>query len=351
MTRRSGSSTDASPGEGESRGELDSEQTLADTDQTVSDLDQTAADADRAAAGRDRESSDRDQRFSDADQRASDRDQETAEHQEAGDVDAVETQRERRFTRAQRAETSAARAETATTRTHTALGRVETAESRDDAATARDAASAARDLAAAARDRLATHSDHGPDASARQSAASDRAAAAEDRAHAADDRAQARADRDQLGHALSEAQFDDLTGTYRRATGTVALRGEVARAHRTGGRLVLAFVDVDALKAHNDREGHASGDTLLMDVVESIRSKLRAYDPVVRFGGDEFVCALFDADLDDARNRFDGIRAALEQVSHSASISVGFAVLEPGDTLEDLITRGDAALYEDKHRT
>jgi len=68
----------------------------------------------------------------------------------------------------------------------------------------------------------------------------------------------------------------------------------------------------------------------------------------VRFGGDEFVCALADADLNDARKRFDAIQAVLEQTHEGASISVGFAQLQTGDTLDDLIAHGDAALYEAK---
>jgi diguanylate cyclase (GGDEF)-like protein len=112
---------------------------------------------------------------------------------------------------------------------------------------------------------------------------------------------------------------------------------------------VLAFADVDELKAHNDRQGHAAGDQLLLTVVEAIRSKLRSYDPIVRFGGDEFVCALTDADINDARHRFTEIDAALAE--QAASISVGFAELHPNDTLDQLIERGDHSLYQAKQRT
>ena len=154
-----------------------------------------------------------------------------------------------------------------------------------------------------------------------------------------------------LRAALADAHFDELTGTYRRTMGTVALQAEIDRVQRSHGRLVLAFVDVDALKAHNDREGHAAGDELLLDVVTSIRSQLRSYDPVVRFGGDEFVCALANADLRYARGRFRDIQTKLEEHHPGASISTGFAQLETGDTLETLIARGDAALQQAKqHR-
>jgi diguanylate cyclase (GGDEF)-like protein len=132
--------------------------------------------------------------------------------------------------------------------------------------------------------------------------------------------------------------------------GNVALQGEIDRAHRNASRLVMAFVDVDALKAHNDRGGHAAGDDLLRDVVASIRSKLRSYDPVVRVGGDEFVCALSGTDLGGAQSRFDSVQAALSEARKGATISVGFAQLQHGDTLDDLLMRGDAALYAAKQQ-
>jgi diguanylate cyclase (GGDEF)-like protein len=225
---------------------------------------------------------------------------------------------------------------------------VSVAAQRDEAARARDLASEARDLAAAARDRAALD-EPGPDGALRRAAA-DRQRAAEDRRHAAEDREQAHLDREVLRAALAEANFDDLTGAYRRAMGTVALQAEIDRVQRSHGRLVLAFVDVDALKAHNDREGHAAGDKLLLDVVTSIRSNLRSYDPIVRVGGDEFICALADADLDYARNRFGDIQTTLEQNHPGASISVGFAQLKTDDTLDSLIARGDATLQKAKQQ-
>nr|MDQ6915129.1 GGDEF domain-containing protein [Actinomycetota bacterium] len=176
----------------------------------------------------------------------------------------------------------------------------------------------------------------------------DRARAAADRDRAAADRDQAAIDREHARAALLHAHVDELTGSYRRGVGILALQREIDRARRSGGRLVLAFVDVDGLKELNDREGHAAGDALLIDVVETIRSHLRSYDPVVRFGGDEFLCALSDLDLDSARTRFAEIQAALREVREGCSVSVGLAALRSDDSLEDLTARGDAALYEAK---
>jgi diguanylate cyclase (GGDEF)-like protein len=83
-------------------------------------------------------------------------------------------------------------------------------------------------------------------------------------------------------------------------------------------------------------------------VVTAIRTKVRSYDPIVRFGGDEFVCGLSDTDLDEASRRFEEIREALRDADAGASVSVGLAALRPTDSLRDLTARGDAALYRAK---
>ena len=132
--------------------------------------------------------------------------------------------------------------------------------------------------------------------------------------------------------------------------GEVALQHEVDRARRGDDRLVLAFVDVDELKSLNDRDGHPAGDALLKGVVATIRAKLRSFDPVVRYGGDEFICALAGTDPEDAGRRFAEIQDELARDYDDAGISVGVVELAPDETLDDLIVRGDAALYAAKGR-
>ena len=226
------------------------------------------------------------------------------------------------------------------------------AEARDEAADARDKSAAARDDAAALMDpELGERVDPTRAARLRVWAAADRAQAAADRERAARDRADAARALKQARADLELAQLDDLTGAYQRRLGELELTNEIVRAHRTNGELVLAFVDVDALKVRNDREGHAAGDALLRSVVAALRSHLRSYDPIVRVGGDEFVCALSNTDIDGARRRFDEIRGALREADDGGSISVGLAALGSDDGLRELAARGDAALYRAKRET
>jgi diguanylate cyclase (GGDEF)-like protein len=211
---------------------------------------------------------------------------------------------------------------------------------RDRMADARDRAADERDRAADARDRADVCSslpDPERGAGDREHAACDRRLAAHDRRLAAHDRRLAARDRELAG-------LDGLTGALRRERGVMDLQREIDRARRSDGRLVLAFVDVDGLKAINDHHGHAAGDQLLRDVAAALLNGLRSYDLVVRHGGDEFVCALPGTNLDGAKRRFAEVATKLAEKNRRASVSTGLAELADPDTLEELIARADAAL-------
>jgi diguanylate cyclase (GGDEF)-like protein len=139
---------------------------------------------------------------------------------------------------------------------------------------------------------------------------------------------------------------DELTGARTRMFGLEEVSRELDRAQRTGGTLVLAFVDVDGLKQVNDDKGHLAGDALLKLVGETIRASVRPYDLVVRYGGDEFVCGMSSMSVLEATARFDRIAAALASVSPEHSVTFGIAEAERGDGLQELLARADAALLE-----
>lgn len=168
---------------------------------------------------------------------------------------------------------------------------------------------------------------------------SDRVEAADDRDSASDNRGASAGDR-------AAASLDELTGAYRRGAGFVELERELARARRTEQALVLAFVDVNGLKEINDSRGHPAGDRVLREVVVTLRAKLRVYDLIVRFGGDEFLCAIPGISMDEAAERLGGVNAALGASADRGSVTTGLADLHPDDSLQDLITRADSALYQ-----
>lgn len=168
-------------------------------------------------------------------------------------------------------------------------------------------------------------------------------AAAADRDLAALHRHEAALDRAASG-------IDELTGALRRRSGLPALQREIDRCRRSGATLALSFVDVDGLKEINDTYGHLAGDQLLRAVATHVRASLRAYDVVVRFGGDEFVYSLAGAELGAAEARFDRILDSLADAAPGHSATAGFAQLTPEDTLEALIARADADLCRRRRR-
>jgi diguanylate cyclase (GGDEF)-like protein len=335
------------------------EQTRADHEQTQADREQTGSDRDQSSADRDQIAADRDQLASDADQAASDRDL-AAGGGQRGHEDSDLT---RARTTRTRLDTSRERLGTARARHETGVGRDASARARDLAAEARDAAAAARDQDAAERDvelsQLFADDGRQPAPSReemilravrdRQQAQADRELAALHRAQAADDRLQAARDRESAARdravAASERRAnatDPLTGAWSRGPGLTELEREISRARRGNGRLVVAYVDVNGLKAINDTHGHAAGDALLTRVVGALRSNLRPYELVVRVGGDEFICALSDAHIDDVRRRFEEIAEQLKADQTVAAITVGFAELSEADSAVDLVNRADS---------
>jgi len=233
-------------------------------------------------------------------------------------------------------------------RDRTADDRDQRAEAHDLESEARDERAEARDDRAEARERAADGVDSGA-AADRAGALRDRRGGASDRTQAADDRDAASADRVLSARDRVASSIDELTGAYRREAGVLELERDMARAKRTSQPLALAFVDVDGLKATNDSLGHAAGDQLLCETAESIRAHLRSYDLIIRFGGDEFLCALLDVTVDDAAKRFARVNEDLAATRH-ASVAVGLAELEADDAPEDLIARADEAMYVERQQ-
>jgi diguanylate cyclase (GGDEF)-like protein len=342
-----GSSGELAPGKARkgTDGEVSGDETTSDQDHTSSDLDQTGSDQDQTWSDHDQTASDRDQRSADEDQLASDDDL-------AAGGDPVAHDR----TAAARERTTHDRDAVSALRDEGAEARLQTADDRDRAAARRDRGAEARDALARMHDQqsgadaspadivLRAERDRARAAADRVKAANDRARAAADREEAARERAEALRHRDESAEDLRRATTDELTGARTRTFGLDEITRELERAHRTGGTLLLAFVDVDGLKEVNDTQGHLAGDALLRLVGETIRANVRPYDLIVRYGGDELVCAMPNLSALEARTRFQKIAAALTAVSPDHSITFGLAAAEPAENLQELLARADTDL-------
>ena len=320
---------------------------IGETDDYVAERDQAASDRDQTASDQDQTWSDHDQTASERDQRSADEDQQAADDDLAAGGDATIHHRSalaRERSGQDRDAVTDLRAESADARMQTAANRDRAAEARDRGAKGRDALARLHDLdddADASREDILLRAERD-----RARAAADRAKAADDRARAAHDRQHAARERATSADNLKLATTDELTGAWTRKFGLEEVSRELERAHRTGATLLLGFVDVDGLKTINDANGHLAGDALLRLLGELLRANVRPYDVIVRFGGDELLCAMPNLNAHEARARFEKIAAGLAAVDAEYSITFGLAEAEPADSLEDLIARADGDLID-----
>lgn len=160
-------------------------------------------------------------------------------------------------------------------------------------------------------------------------------------------------DRVKVERALrDQALRDPLTGVHNRRAGKMALQ----RAWQgvIGGGLPLSVIvaDIDHFKNINDTWGHAAGDRVLVAVSDALRHCLRTSDVLVRWGGEEFLVIAAGCPLGSAVDLAERMRKAVSTCSDpeagQVTLSLGVAQWRPGDAVEDLVRRGDVALYRAK---
>lgn len=167
------------------------------------------------------------------------------------------------------------------------------------------------------------------------------------------------------------ATIDPLTGLFNRRQFAALAKNEFARARRYQRPLTLLMFDLDLFKHVNDAYGHAFGDQVLQRLAAALQSKLRPMDIFCRYGGDEFIVLLPEADAAEGQEIAEGMRQAaadLEIAVPEASsgiavetgapgtanihitISLGVATLTAAqDSLEALMACADQALYRAKN--
>ena len=160
-----------------------------------------------------------------------------------------------------------------------------------------------------------------------------------------------------LQNAEQNANVDTLTGLFNRRWLEHIWERESTRCAFNDKPLCMLMLDVDYFKAYNDRHGHLAGDYALCLVAHTLRQQLRPKDSMVRFGGEEFIILLPDLAQEEARAIAERLRSSLERIEHfyapigelpGVTVSIGLAQMQPRDSLQALIARADAALYEAK---
>jgi two-component system cell cycle response regulator len=155
-----------------------------------------------------------------------------------------------------------------------------------------------------------------------------------------------------------QATHDALTGLLSRASVFEALQTELVRASRERRPISVLMVDLDRFKQINDTHGHQSGDSVLREAAQRMKSCARRYDSLGRYGGEEFLVVLPGCDAAAAFAQAERLRESLASAPFATNAgalhvtcSIGVscrAEPSPGDT-EALIREADEALYTAKH--
>jgi len=155
------------------------------------------------------------------------------------------------------------------------------------------------------------------------------------------------------------ASHDDLTGAFNRRHFMELLHDERERSHRTQQPYSVALFDLDHFKTINDRFGHAAGDAVLRDFCTLVQAHMRVTDRFARWGGEEFVLLMpVTTPVESASLAVERIRSAVASHDWSGTaqlpadmrvtMSAGVATCVRGESVEALLARADAALYQAK---
>ncbi len=152
--------------------------------------------------------------------------------------------------------------------------------------------------------------------------------------------------------------IDELTGLKNRRGFFALAEQELKVAHRQQQQVVLFFIDLNGLKRINDDLGHATGDLALRDAATVLAQTFRESDLLARLGGDEFVALTRSQDQDvvyavksrlaDQLTRFNAAKIR----PFVLDVSIGAAPVSDvgSETIDTMVARADAAMYEDKRR-
>lgn len=152
---------------------------------------------------------------------------------------------------------------------------------------------------------------------------------------------------------------DPLTGVYNRRYLDRVLPTEKDRAERFERPFALLMLDLDDFKTVNDRYGHRQGDHILVAFAQALQRNVRSIDAVIRFGGDEFLVVLLETDAEGADKAARRIREKVLQALDSSpsvptdakiGVSVGLAVRNPGENVDEKLAEADHRMYSEKRR-
>lgn len=148
---------------------------------------------------------------------------------------------------------------------------------------------------------------------------------------------------------------DSLTGLLNHIAFKLRLEGEIDRSRRERQPISLAMLDIDHFKKINDTYGHPMGDRVIQGLAQLMRKRLRKFDILGRYGGEEFAVAMPNTQpalaidiMNELRESFGKLRFESSQGEFTCTFSCGVVTALPPDNAASLVTAADDALYQAK---
>lgn len=146
---------------------------------------------------------------------------------------------------------------------------------------------------------------------------------------------------------------DPLTEIQTRAALLTELQKQHALVLREKQSCALAMLDLDHFKKINDSYGHAAGDTVLVAIVQCVKSHLRPYDQIYRYGGEEFIICMPSTTIDQASEIVERLRFSISNLRFDfgeiqVTASFGVTMLRKSQSVEESISCSDKAMYKAK---
>ncbi len=155
-----------------------------------------------------------------------------------------------------------------------------------------------------------------------------------------------------LEYYKEKSRIDSLTKIFNKTTFMDLLQNEIKRSVMLNYSLALLFIDIDNFKEINDTYGHLVGDVVLKKLGTILSNSLRQNDIIARFGGEEFIALIPQANEKQTFTIADKLREKIATTKDKdipqITVSIGYSLYTAHETIEKFISRADAALYKAK---
>ncbi len=152
------------------------------------------------------------------------------------------------------------------------------------------------------------------------------------------------------------AEYDQLTNINNRRAFIQKINFMFLLNRRNNHKICIAFIDIDNFKNINDKYGHTIGDKVLIIVSSIMKNSIRSSDLIARWGGEEFIIALINSDIEDSKKIINNIREKLLNdlelkalLAEELTISTGLTSLKNDEGLDEIINRADNGMYKAKN--